>query len=408
MSMKRQASLITAMFLLMNQAVLAETLLIDSLLPAVVDAAFERYPDRVLPAAINQQGKAIRRQASSLLAKNPSFTVTHENDALTDTLGFQDWTGSVQLPLWLPGQRSRRVDVADATDLEAMSLTRFYKWRVSGEVRELLWSTKIAEAEVTLARAAVDSAQALETDIDKRVKAGELARTDHILARKETLARQITLATATANLDEFRKQYHMLTGFTEIPKDISEKNVKDTSLPLQHPTLLAASYRTDRARAQSNQVRHEKRANPILALGTRNERGQSGQPVNTILTLGISLPLGLRSQSAPRIADAQRQLTEQQISQANLQRELEKKLVTAISEKQRAAQTLKLAQQQQQLAAEGLRLTQRAFDLGESDLFTLLQAHTQALTSDRDLQMRQLEQGRAVARHNQALGVIPE
>ncbi|MBL1433095.1 MAG: TolC family protein, partial [Gammaproteobacteria bacterium] len=254
MSMKRQASLITAMFLLMNQAVLAETLLIDSLLPAVVDAAFERYPDRVLPAAINQQGKAIRRQASSLLAKNPSFTVTHENDALTDTLGFQDWTGSVQLPLWLPGQRSRRVDVADATDLEAMSLTRFYKWRVSGEVRELLWSTKIAEAEVTLARAAVDSAQALETDIDKRVKAGELARTDHILARKETLARQITLATATANLDEFRKQYHMLTGFTEIPKDISEKNVKDTSLPLQHPTLLAASYRTDRARAQSNQV----------------------------------------------------------------------------------------------------------------------------------------------------------
>jgi len=408
MVINKQIKTILPVFLLLSTATIAETIPAIPLLPTVVDAAFERYPERILPAAINQQGNAIRQQASSLLADNPALTVIHENDTLTDNLGFQDWAGSVQLPLWLPGQRSRRIEVADATDKEAMSLTRFYKWRVSGEVRELLWSAKIAEAEVTLARSAVDSAQALETDIDKRVKAGELAVTDHILARKETLAREITLATATANLDELRKQYRMLTGLSEVPENILEQNVEGASLPDQHPTLLAASYRIDRARAQSNQVRHEKRANPILALGTRNERGQSGQPVNTILTLEVSLPLGLRSQSAPRIANAERQLTEQQISQAGLKRELEKQLITAVSEKQRTAQTLKLAQQQQQLAAEGLRLTQRAFDLGESDLFTLLQAHNQALTSARNLKIRQLEQGRAVARHNQALGVIPE
>ncbi len=408
MTSKKWVGAFIVAFLLLSTATFAKSELWAPLLPAVVNSAFERYPDRALPTAINHQGQAIRQQASSLLANNPSLAFRHENDDLTDNFGFRDWAGSVQLPLWLPGQRSRRLDVADATDQEAASLTRFYKWRVSGEVRELLWSYKIADAEVILARAAVDSARALETDIDKRVQAGELAVTDHILARKETLVREITLSTATANLDELRQQYRMLTGLSEVPKDILEKSVEDTSLPNQHPTLLAARYRTDRAQAESNQARHEKRANPILALGARNERAESGQPFDTILTLELNLPLGLRSQSAPKIADAERQLAEQQISHASLRRELEKQLVTAISEKQRTARTLKLAQQQQQLATEGLRLTQRAFDLGESDLFTLLQARTQALTSERALQMRQLEQGRAVARHNQALGVIPE
>jgi outer membrane protein TolC len=55
-----------------------------------------------------------------------------------------------------------------------------------------------------------------------------------------------------------------------------------------------------------------------------------------------------------------------------------------------------------------LRLTRRGFELGESDLFTLLQARAQALAAERDLRLRRLELGRATARFNQALGVIPE
>lgn len=405
---KRPAAALFTVLVLTSATTIADTASWPPELSNAIDAAFKRYPDRVLPTAINEQGDAIRQQASSLLAGNPSLAFRHENDDLTDNIGFRDWAGSVQLPLWLPGQRSRRVDVANATDQEAASLTRFYKWRISGEVRELLWLTKIAGAEVGLDRVAVESARALETDIDKRVKAGELPLTDHILARKETLAQEIALSEAIANLNELHKRYRILTGLNEVPQDIREKNVENNNLSDQHPALLAAAYREDRARAESNQVRHEKRANPVLALGARNERAVSGQPFNTILTLEFNLPIGLGNQSAPKIADVERQLTEQQISHANLRRQLEEQLVIAVSEKQRTADALKLAQRQQQLAAEGLRLTQRAFDLGESDLFTLLLARRQALTSERDLQKRQLEQERAIARHNQALGVIPE
>ena len=332
----------------------------------------------------------------------------HENDELTDNFGFRGWEGSVQLPLWLPGQRKRRLEVAAATKQEAAALTPFYKWRVSGEVRELLWSIRIAEAKAALAQTALDSAHALETDINKRVQAGELAVTDQILARQETLAREITLNTTTENLSALRKEYQMLTGLTEPPANIVERDAQGVGLPDQHPALVAAGHRTDLARSVRDQSRYEKRANPVLAIGTRHERAERGQPYDTILALELNLPLGLKGHSAPAIADAERQLTEQQVSYASVQRDIEKQLILAGSEKQRTAQALQLAQQQQRLAAEGIRLIRRAFELGESDLFTLLQARNHALAAERDLQISQLEQGRAIARYNQALGVIPE
>jgi outer membrane protein TolC len=405
---ERHTYYLLATLFLANTATVAETAPNNLAIQTVIEAALARYPELALPDAVRQQGTAIRQQASGLLADDPSLTLRHENDELTDTFGFRGWEGSVQLPLWLPGQRKRRLDVAAATEQEAAALTPFYKWRVSGEVRELLWSIRIAEAKAALAQTALDSAQALETDIDKRVQAGELAVTDQILARQETLAREITLNTATANLRALRKEYQVLTGLSELPANIVEMDAQGTGLPDQHPALVAVGHRTDLARTVRDKSRHEKRANPVLAIGTRHERAESGQPYDTIMTLELNLPLGLKGHSAPAIADAERQLTEQQVSYISVQREIEKQRVLAVSEKQRTAQALQLARQQQQLTAERIRLIRRAFELGESDLFTLLQAQKLALAAERDLQISQLEQGRAIARYNQALGVIPE
>ncbi|MEE9493906.1 MAG: TolC family protein [Gammaproteobacteria bacterium] len=405
---ERHAYFLLATLLLANTATVAETAPNNLAIQTVIEAALERYPELVLPEAVRQQSDAIRQQASSFLADDPSLTLRHENDELTDNFGFRGWEGSVQLPLWLPGQRKRHLDIAAATEQEAAALTPFYKWRVSGEVRELLWSIRIAEAQAALAQTALDSAQALETDIDKRVQAGELAVTDQILARQETLAREITLNTTTANLSALRKEYEVLTGLSELPASIVEMDAQGTGLSDQHPALVAADLRINLARSVRDKSRHEKRTNPVLAIGTRHERAESGQPYDTIMTLELSLPLGLKGHSAPAIADAERQLTEQQVSYASIQRDIEKQRVLAVSEKQRTAQALRLARQQQQLAAERIRLIRRAFELGESDLFTLLQAQKLALAAERDLQISQLEQGRAIARYNQALGVIPE
>ena len=51
-------------------------------LPAVVRASFERIPELALSGVMQQEGQVIRRQASSLLAGDPSFLLRHKNDAV--------------------------------------------------------------------------------------------------------------------------------------------------------------------------------------------------------------------------------------------------------------------------------------------------------------------------------------
>ena len=373
-----------------------------------IQAGYEHYPQRALGDAVQRQGDAIRRQASSLLADDPALSLRHENDAWTDGDGFRSWEGGVELPLWLPGQRDRRNAVADATDREAEGIRRLQYWRVAGDIRELLWSLRIAETELSLATQAVDSASVLERDISRRFDAGELARTDLILAQRETLARQGERIAAQAGLDTLQQQYEIWTGLTQLPSAIEEPAAADEQISDDHPALQAARLAVGRARAARDRVQGEKRANPVLILGSKSERPVAGVNYDTSLTAEFHLPLGMKSQAAIRTADAERDLTEAGGELARVRRELDNTLRERLVERRTAERALELAQRQQALASEGLRLTQRAFELGESDLFTLLQARAQALASERDLRLRRLELGRATARFNQAMGVIPE
>jgi len=345
----------------------------------------------------------VRRQASSLLAGDPAVMLRHENDSYIDDNGFRQWEGGLELPLWLPGQREQRRQVATATDNEAEGIQRLQRWRVAGEVRELLWSLRIAAAGLALSDQGLGSAEVLETDVAKRYRAGELARTDLILAQKEVLARKTERVSAASHYDSL-----LWTGLSELPADIQERAAEAPGIADNHPALEAAHRSASRARAQRDQVRTEKRANPLLTLGGKSERAESGLSYDTAVIVAINLPLGTRAQSAVRSAQAERNLTEADIELARVRRDLENDLIRATADQRKTSQELALAEQQYALAGEGLRLTRRAFELGESDLFTLLQARAQALAAERDLRLRRLELGRATARLNQALGVIPE
>ena len=378
-------------------------------LAAVVEAGYERYPQRPISAAMRLQGEAIRQQAASLLAGDPAVMLRHENDAYTDDNGFRQWEGGLDLPMWLPGQRHSRGQVAQATDSEADGLQRAQRWRVAGDVRELLWSLWIAATSLELADQAVASAQVLEKDVEKRYRAGELARSDLILAQKEVLLRRGERLSAVSQRATLLQQYASWTGLEELPGIIDEPATSaQQSIGEDHPALSAAQLSASRARAQRDQVRTERRANPVLSVGGKSERAESGLSYDTALVVAVNVPLGTSSQAALRTAQAEFSLSEATAELAQVRRELEDELIRTREERQQTTQALELAEQQHALAGEGLRLTQRAFELGESDLFTLLQARAQALAAERDLRLRRLELGRAIARYNQALGVIPE
>jgi outer membrane protein TolC len=377
-------------------------------LPDTVQAAFQRSPRLELSDAMRHSGQAIRSQASSPLAGAPSLLLRHESDAVTEDDGYREWEAGVEMPIWLPGQRDRRGKVADAVAGEAEALSKLQLWRVAGEVRELLWSLFIAESEQALARQAFESAKTLENDIAKRVTAGELARTELILAQKETLAREMAMMAADADYAALLGHYRLVTGLSVLPRHIEELEANLTAVTDGHPALVAARFATDRTRAERDQVRGEKYENPLLYLGSKTERPESRDSYQTALVVQINVPLGTSGDAAPNTAKAELRLSEAVSELSSVHRELENDLIEATSEKHRASQAVELSKRRRQLAEEGLRLTRRSFELGETDVFTLLQARAQALQSEHDLRISRLERGRAIARYNQALGVVPE
>jgi len=377
-------------------------------LASAIRAGYERNPELALTGAIRDQSSAIRQQAESLLAADPSVMLRHESDAATGSDGYRYWEGGLEMPLWLPGQRHRRSQVALAMENEADSTSRFQEWNVAGEIRELLWSLRIAETRLELARRAVQSARSLEVDVSKRVDAGELPRNDLVIVQAETLAREVDQTAAASNRDILLSSYRLATGLAVPPVVIVEEKTHVAGISEDHPALQNALVAARRAYAERDQVRGEKWSNPHLTIGSKTERPGSGWSYDTALIVQVNVPLGTASHAAPGIAAAERQLAEVKSAALTVQRDLEKALIRATGEIQQSERALKLSEQQQHLTAEGLRLTRRAFELGESDLYTLLQARKRALETELDLRMRRDELGRAVSRYNQALGVVPQ
>ena len=68
---------------------------------------------------------------------------------------------------------------------------------------------------------------------------------------------------------------------------------------------------------------------------------------------------------------------------------------------------LVLAGKQYEIAKESLRLAQKAFQLGETDLVSLLRVQSQTFEAERAFSTRQVQVQWDVARYNQTVGVLP-
>jgi outer membrane protein TolC len=180
------------------------------------------------------------------------------------------------------------------------------------------------------------------------------------------------------------------------------------ALPPNHPLLADSDGALARARADRKQVGLDRRGHPTLSLGGKRTQDLRGEDALDSLQIEVSMPFGLASQSAPALASAERAYTERLTELHRIRLEAEQALASADIERLGATEALSVAERRHALAQDALRLMRRAFDLGETDLAELLRAEERAREASMDLELRRLEQGRALARLNQALGVIPE
>jgi outer membrane protein TolC len=278
---------------------------------------------------------------------------------------------------------------------------------IAGAVRESLGELALLRNRLQLAEHEWRTAQALERDVAQRVEAGELARTDLLLARDETLNRQALYLGALAELENGEQRYRALTGMDRVPPTPKEPLSTARVITQEHPRLAEVQAAVDRARAEVESVRQDRLGNPELTLGTRHEKEQDGEPYSNTLGVSVRVPLGSRAHAAPRVAQAELALAEAQAARDAVRRELETRLQQAQNTLRTTRAAVALAQRQHELAQENLRLARKAFALGETDLVGLLRVQSLAFAAERNLQQRGLQLELDIARYNQAIGVIP-
>jgi outer membrane protein TolC len=382
-----------------------------STLAEAVTAALQLQQQEQRVGALRNEQAAVGRQAAGPLAADPALRAKTLSDALTGDDGAYELEAMVDLPLWMPGQRGARRSVADALGAQAGALSRYLRWEAAGRVREAAWDAALAQGRLLQTGAALESARDLERDIAKRSGAGELARVDLLVAQQDTLAREVELQAAQIEYDRAIHTYIHLTGLPTLPDPLVETAAPaedEQEVPPDHPLLANSAGTVAQARAERDRVQSQRRGNPTLSLGAKQARGARGAESDTALQLEVSIPFGLANQAAPALAGAERVYTER-VAEQNLTRlEVGHTLHEARLGLLGAADALGVAQRRQALTQDALKLVRRAFDLGESDLTALLLAQERARQANLDLELRRLEQGRAAARLNQAMGVVPE
>ena len=373
-----------------------------------VIAAIKRHPLSSVGTAQQQVGEAYRSQANALFAGDPSYNLSYYSDRLDSNRGFREFEGSLDFPLWRKGQKKARLELASSIVSRAKAEQLFLAWTVSGEVLERAWSVRIAQMEVVQAKTQQQSARLLEADVKRRVDAGEIARADLLLAQQSTAQTNLDYQQAVAKEALARNRWQTYTGFSRLPGDLDKQSLINKHLAhTHHPHVVASKARIAEARASRKNVRKQRRDNPIVSVYAKRDRGLDTDPFNNALGVGISLPFGTKSSSAPRLAEANANVVELLAKEAERERVHQQDIQQTKLAIIHARKALILAKQQNQIAQKRWKLSKRAFELGESDLFLVIRAREQANLQARTVKRNQLELSLFQARLNHINGAIP-
>ncbi len=373
----------------------------------VVEAAYVRSPRQAVLRAGNSVVIAREIQAGSPLPGAPALVARHQSDAIGSGRKLVEWEAGLEIPLWLPGQRAAREAVAQEVRSELTAGQNGLKLLIAGQVRDAVWALELNRSAAALAETRLRTAQSLQADVEKRWKAGELAKTDTLLVQNETLQAQTQWLRAVAELNHAEHRYWMLTGLKQLPQVAGETRTAQAGINDSHPLLAEESARVELARSERNLVQTERRENPQLAFNTRHERGAFDTEFNNSIGVSLRIPLDAEVRAAPMLASAEMALGEamsrhaqQKINLQALLHEAEHNLETTLAE-------LGVIEYQQSLTQENLRLAKKSFDMGESDLVSLLRVQALARETEVALGSRRIQLQWDIARYNQAVGVLP-
>ncbi len=374
-------------------------------LAQAVEAAWQRAVTARDARGRERLARAAHAAASSWMPAAPAVELSHRDDRFHRATGNKETELGLAVPLWRPGQRGARLAAADAQASTAEAATRSARLQLAGEVREAAWALVARQAGLRLAQEQLRSLRQLADDVDRRVAAGDLARSDALAARSEQLSAEGALAQAGQELTAAQAQWTQLTGLPPLEAPGEPPSV--TEEVSAHPELLRASLRVEAARRQLEALRRSRREAPELMFSARQETPGSGQARESSLAVALRLPLGI--DAGTRVEEAAA-LSEHEVAEAELhqlRQRLEIDTQTARAGVQSAEQQLAAAQARAELLRERARLIDKSFRAGETALPELLRALAAAAEADADVSRQSAALGLARARLHQSLGRMP-
>lgn len=375
-------------------------------LAATTESAWQRALASREAAGARLRVEADRRAAASLSPAAPSVELTHRDDRLRADTGQRETELSLVWPLWLPGQRGARGAAAEAGASVAQHAEAMARLRVAGEVREAAWALDGRLAELTQAEATGRLLTTLSGDVDRRVRAGDLARSDALAARADTLAASARTADARQQLFAAQNRWQWLTGSDALPT-ADEASTGAVDVLDVHPEMRLARAHAEAAQRRLDVLRGSRRDPPEVTVGVRQDRAGRGEASQGSVAVGVRVPFGTDARNAPLEAAA---LAELDMAQFAAERGRERLLAEADAARgalQAAEQQLAAERDRAALLRERAQLIDKSFRAGESPLPDLLRALAAASDADATLARQQSAQGLARARFRQALGLMP-
>lgn len=382
-------------------------------LATAVEQAWRLNPQAAGLDAREAEARAAQDVAAGLTPEPGSVSIGNLNDRFNRDQGKQEYEVELAVPLWLPGQKAaREVEAASRID-EAVARRVAVRLEVSGELREAWWALASARSAKVLAARRLETARALETDVMRRYKIGELSRIDANLAQTETHAANAESLEAEANLLQAEQAVQTLTA-SPAPKNLDEESQSTRRLidetgdwAATHPLLAATAAAARSARARIQVADESRRSAPELSFRVVRERGGFAEAYSNSVGVKLKIPFSSAPQVRRETLAAQAEANQADADLLRTQTRVRLDAERAQRNLQSAERQLAMAQERRQLSAENLRLAEKAFALGESDLATLLRIRAAAFDADAFFDRQRVARAAAISRLNQALGVLP-
>jgi cobalt-zinc-cadmium efflux system outer membrane protein len=383
-------------------------------LTQALDAAWARTPQAVALSARQAEAQAGLDLARGLTPGPASLSLNHLNDRLNQNTGRREWELELATPLWLPGQRSARESLAEKAAVELDARNASLKLQLAAEVREAWWRVAAARDAAALAHQRLDTAQALEGSVLRRFKTGDLARVDANLVKTERLAAQAEVLDADSGLQQAMQAYRTLTGVdapAALPAETTQAQDVEASrpqLPPQlHPQLRALQAITEVAQGRLALMDASQLDAPELAVRWTNQRSDGMTPYDQAVGVKLTIPLSSGARVRQDGAAARAELAQAEAELTLAQIRTQQEVLKAQSELDVAQRQLAMAQERQALTTDNLNLAQRSFELGESDLPTLMRARAASHEALAWFKRQKTAHSLAQSRLLQAQGVLP-